>query len=136
MARSKPRGMRSPDGFIHAHQDGNTPVERGETTVPSGSGCPEKAAHGWGGAASWIDFVWQLGIPGRLQALHVNSRLLKNVMSAGKTRQNPTKKRSLCTINEHFEEDFNAVLPSAIVFQQPVSGRYLSCLCCPLDRAG
>jgi hypothetical protein len=40
-------------------------------------------------------------------------------MSAGKTRQSPTKKRSLCVINEHFEEDFNAVLSSAIVFQQP-----------------
>jgi hypothetical protein len=47
------------------------------------------------------------------------SRMLKNVMSVGKTWQNPTKKRSLCVINEHFEEDFNAVLPSAIVFQQP-----------------
>jgi hypothetical protein len=45
--------------------------------------------------------------------------MLKNVMSAGKTRQNPTKKRSLCDINEHFEKDFNAVLPSAIVFQHP-----------------
>jgi hypothetical protein len=44
-------------------------------------------------------------------------RLLKNVMSAGKTRQNSTKKRSLCAINEHFEEDFNAVLLSAIVLQ-------------------
>jgi hypothetical protein len=41
-------------------------------------------------------------------------------MSAGKTRQNPTKKRSLCVINEHFEEDLNAVLSSAIAFQQPV----------------
>ena len=41
-------------------------------------------------------------------------------MSAGKTKQNPTKKRSLCVIIEHFEEDFNAVLSSAIVFQQPV----------------
>jgi hypothetical protein len=39
------------------------------------------------------------------------SRLLKNVMSAGKTRQNPTKKRSLCVINEHFKEDYNAVRP-------------------------
>jgi hypothetical protein len=37
------------------------------------------------------------------------NRVLKNVMSAGKTRQNPTKKRSLCALNEHFEEDFNAV---------------------------
>jgi hypothetical protein len=46
------------------------------------------------------------------------SRLLQNVMSAGKTRQNPTKKRRLSKINAHFEEDFNAVLPSAIVFQQ------------------
>jgi hypothetical protein len=59
--------------------------------------------------------------------------VLKNVMSAGKARQNPirrrqgamagqAKKRSLCAINEHFEEDFNTVLPSAIVFQQPVRG--------------
>jgi len=48
-----------------------------------------------------------------------SNRLLKNVVSAGKTRQNPTKKRSLWLINEYFEEDFNAVLPSAIVFQQP-----------------
>jgi hypothetical protein len=37
-------------------------------------------------------------------------------MSAGKTRQNLTKKRRLYALNEHFEEDFNAVLPSAIVF--------------------
>jgi hypothetical protein len=44
-------------------------------------------------------------------------------MSAGKTRQNPTKKRSLYGINEHFEEGFNTVLPSAIVFQQPVKPR-------------
>ena len=29
------------------------------------------------------------------------------------------KKRSLWLINEHFEEDFNAVLPSVIVFEQP-----------------
>jgi hypothetical protein len=42
-------------------------------------------------------------------------------MSVGKTRQNPTKKRSLFAINEHFEEDFNTVLPSAIVFQQPAN---------------
>jgi lysophospholipase L1-like esterase len=48
------------------------------------------------------------------------NRLLKNVMSAGKTRQNSAKKRSLWLINEHFESDFNAVWPSAIVFQLPV----------------
>jgi hypothetical protein len=36
-------------------------------------------------------------------------------MRAGKTRPKPTKKRRLCAINAHFEEDFNAVLPSAIV---------------------
>jgi hypothetical protein len=46
----------------------------------------------------------------------IHNRVLKNVMSAGKTRQNPTKKRSLCVINEHFEEDFNAALSSAIFF--------------------
>jgi hypothetical protein len=49
----------------------------------------------------------------------ISNRVLKNVMSAGKTRQNPARKRSLYIINEHFEEDFNAVLSSAIVFQQP-----------------
>jgi hypothetical protein len=40
-------------------------------------------------------------------------------MSAGKKRQNPTKKRNLYVINEQFEKDFNAVLASAIVFQHP-----------------
>ncbi len=34
------------------------------------------------------------------------NRLLKNVMSAGQTRPNLTKKRRLCSINEHFEEYF------------------------------
>jgi len=48
--------------------------------------------------------------------------LLKNVTSAVKTRQNPTKKRSLCVINEHVEEDLNALLSSAVVFQPPVEG--------------
>jgi hypothetical protein len=48
------------------------------------------------------------------------NRVLKNVMSAGKTRRNSAKKRSLWLINEHFEPNFNAVLPSAIVFQHPV----------------
>jgi hypothetical protein len=46
-------------------------------------------------------------------------RLLKNVMSAGKTRQNSAKNCSLCVINEYFEPNFNAVWPSAIVFQPP-----------------
>ena len=45
--------------------------------------------------------------------------LLKNVISAGKTRQDLVKKRSLCVINEHVEPNFNAVLSSTIVFQQP-----------------
>jgi len=39
-------------------------------------------------------------------------------MRAGKTRRNPTKKSNLLVVNEHFEEDFNAVLPGAVVFQQ------------------
>jgi len=42
-------------------------------------------------------------------------------MNSGKTRQNPTKRRSLRSVNEHFEEDSNAVLSSAIVLQQPVT---------------
>jgi hypothetical protein len=45
--------------------------------------------------------------------------LLKNDMSAGKTRKTPVKKRRLWLINEYFESNFNAVWPSAIVFQQP-----------------
>jgi lipopolysaccharide export system protein LptA len=48
------------------------------------------------------------------------SRVLKNVMSAGKTRQNSAEKRSLWLINEHVESTFSAVWPSAIVFQHPV----------------
>ncbi|MGD8266713.1 MAG: hypothetical protein PVG19_11320 [Desulfobacterales bacterium] len=44
-------------------------------------------------------------------------------MSAVKTRPNPTKKRILCVINEHFEEGFNTLWPSAIVFQPPVERR-------------
>jgi len=43
-------------------------------------------------------------------------------MRAGKTRQIPIKKRRLGAKNDHFEEDVNAVFPSAIVFQQPVKG--------------
>jgi hypothetical protein len=47
-----------------------------------------------------------------------------------KTRPNPTKKCRLFEINAHFEEDFNTVLPSAIVFQPPakksVSHRFSS----------
>jgi hypothetical protein len=58
----------------------------------------------------------------------IHNRVLKNVMSAGKTRQNPTIKRRLCDINEHFEEDFNAVLSSAVVFQQP--DKDMNRLCC------
>jgi len=35
---------------------------------------------------------------------------LINVASTGKTRRNLTKKRSLLNVNEHFEENSNAVL--------------------------
>ena len=49
------------------------------------------------------------------------SRPLKNVGEAGKTRQKRPKKRSLRIVNEHFEAAFNAVLPTQVVFQQPVS---------------
>jgi hypothetical protein len=54
--------------------------------------------------------------------VRATNRLLKNVMSAGKTRQNSAKKGSLCVKNEHVEPSFNAVWPSAIVFQHPVTG--------------
>ena len=46
-------------------------------------------------------------------------RLLKNVMSAGKTGQNLVNKKCLCVINTHYESHFNPVLPSAIVFRPP-----------------
>ena len=49
----------------------------------------------------------------------LSSRLLKNVMSESETRQNATKKRSICFIFEHFEEHFNKVSLSVIVFQHP-----------------
>jgi len=48
------------------------------------------------------------------------SRPLKNVGEAGKTRQKRPKKRSLPTVNEHFEDVFNAGLPTQVVFQRPV----------------
>ena len=51
------------------------------------------------------------------------SRVLKNVMSDGLSRQILPKKRSLWVINEHFEAEFNALRPSAIVFQHPVRPR-------------
>jgi predicted component of type VI protein secretion system len=47
------------------------------------------------------------------------SRVLKNVMSAAKTRQKLAKKRSLLGVNEHFEPIFNAVFASVIDFQHP-----------------
>ena len=49
------------------------------------------------------------------------SRPLKNVGEAGKTRQKQARKRSLRAVNEHSEPVFNAVLPTQVVFQRPVS---------------
>ncbi|MFI8481685.1 cytochrome P460 family protein [Pseudomonas sp. NPDC078700] len=43
---------------------------------------------------------------------------LKKVASDGSTRQKDAKKRSLVVLNEHFEQIFNAVIPSAVVFQR------------------
>jgi hypothetical protein len=42
---------------------------------------------------------------------------LKKVASDGQARRNQLKKRSLHRVNEHFESDFNAAWPSAVVFQ-------------------
>lgn len=53
------------------------------------------------------------------------SRLSKNVMQAGKPRQNPTRKYRLWTINEHWQADFKAVSPSTIVVKPPVRYRWL-----------
>jgi hypothetical protein len=46
------------------------------------------------------------------------SRLLKNVMSAARTSQKLAQKR---VVNWHFKPIFNAIIASAIVFQQPDS---------------
>lgn len=44
-------------------------------------------------------------------------RVLKSVISDGQGRQIPTKNRSLWFTNEQFEGQFNALRPSAVVFQ-------------------
>ena len=53
------------------------------------------------------------------------SRPLKKVASEGQARRNQPKKRSLLVVNEHFEADFNAAWPSAVVFQRSVKGSIL-----------
>jgi hypothetical protein len=56
----------------------------------------------------WVAAIRRRDVLG-LKANAFFGRRLKNVMRAGKTRPYPKKKRILCTINERFEEDFNAV---------------------------
>jgi hypothetical protein len=73
----------------------------------------------WGHQTFFPHFPFFVSCAGRREGQFDSNRVLKNVMSADKTRQNPSKTRSLCVINEHFEEDFNAVSSSAIVFQEP-----------------
>jgi BirA family biotin operon repressor/biotin-[acetyl-CoA-carboxylase] ligase len=55
------------------------------------------------------------------------NRVLKNVASDGRTRRERAKKRSLLGVNRfatpHFEPLSNAVMPSAVVSQHPVSAR-------------
>jgi hypothetical protein len=48
----------------------------------------------------------------------VSSRLLKNVASDDRTRRAMAKKRNLLGVNENFELLSNAVMLSAVVFQQ------------------
>ena len=52
------------------------------------------------------------------------NRPLKSVGEAGNTRQKQARKRSLRAVNEHSEPVFNAVLPTQVVFQRPVSVEY------------
>ena len=57
------------------------------------------------------------------------NRPLKSVGEAGKTRQKQARKRlgshsTLRAVNEHSEPVFNAVLPTQVVFQRPVSVEY------------
>ena len=59
---------------------------------------------------------------GSLPVTNQANRVLKNVMSDGLSRQISPKKRSLWVINEHFEGEFNALRPGAIVFQHPANG--------------
>ncbi|PMR74305.1 hypothetical protein C1H69_13680 [Billgrantia endophytica] len=47
--------------------------------------------------------------------------MFTKVASEGQTRRNQSKKRSLRAVNEHFEADFNAVWPSAVVCKHPLS---------------
>jgi hypothetical protein len=55
------------------------------------------------------------------------NRALKNVFEAADARQKQAKKRSLCTINEHFELVFNTAAAMQIVFQRPVKPfRYIT----------
>jgi len=42
---------------------------------------------------------------------------LKKIASDNQARRNQVKKRNLQVVNEHFEPDFNAEWPSAVVFQ-------------------
>lgn len=51
-------------------------------------------------------------------------RALKIVMNAGRTEQNPTKKRRLCVIDEHLKAGFTAVLPNTMVFKHPAKQRH------------
>src|SRR5690606_3648124 len=51
------------------------------------------------------------------------SRLLKNVGEAGKTRQKQARTRSLGVLNEQSEPVFNEVLPTQVVFQRPARQR-------------
>jgi hypothetical protein len=48
----------------------------------------------------------------------VSGRLLKNVASDDRTRRATAKRRNLQVVNEHFEPLSNAVMSSAVVFQQ------------------
>ena len=77
-------------------------------------------------------FALQTGSP-RLDQRFLNS-FLKNVASAGKTRQKWWKKRSVHGVHEHFSASFNAALfikawTSAVVFQQAVNEYYWVILC-------
>ncbi len=49
---------------------------------------------------------------------------LKSVDEAASTRQNLAKRGSLCGINDRFELNFNAVIPTQVVFQ-----RFLEVIC-------
>jgi len=70
-----------------------------------------------------------LSLPAGLSGFDSLSRLLKNSMIAGRTRQNPTNKRSRRSADGHFEEGPIAAGEAGAVRHAVVEALYLAALC-------